>query len=114
GAPERIRTSDLWLRRPTLYPAELRVRGGCSTREALAKQAALLGMSGVVGRRALGELGPAVLHRPVPRLGPAGCPVYPLPGSARGHGGQCARERWNREAVVRTAAPEVGAVGCTA
>ena len=30
GAPERIRTSDLWLRRPTLYPAELRARtGGC-------------------------------------------------------------------------------------
>ncbi len=26
GAPERIRTSDLWLRRPTLYPAELRAR----------------------------------------------------------------------------------------
>ena len=24
GAPERIRTFDLWLRRPTLYPAELR------------------------------------------------------------------------------------------
>ena len=24
GPPERIRTSDLWLRRPTLYPAELR------------------------------------------------------------------------------------------
>src|SRR5690606_24636480 len=25
GAPDRIRTCDLWLRRPTLYPAELRV-----------------------------------------------------------------------------------------
>ncbi len=24
GAPKRIRTSDLWLRRPTLYPTELR------------------------------------------------------------------------------------------
>src|ERR1043165_1334033 len=24
GAPGRIRTSDLWLRRPALYPAELR------------------------------------------------------------------------------------------
>ena len=24
GAPGRIRTCDLWLRRPTLYPAELR------------------------------------------------------------------------------------------
>ncbi len=24
GTPERIRTFDLWLRRPTLYPAELR------------------------------------------------------------------------------------------
>ena len=24
GAPERIRTFDLWLRRPTLYPTELR------------------------------------------------------------------------------------------
>ncbi len=27
GAPERIRTSDLRLRRPSLYPAELRARG---------------------------------------------------------------------------------------
>ncbi len=26
GAPGRIRTCDLWLRRPTLYPAELRAR----------------------------------------------------------------------------------------
>ena len=26
GAPDRIRTCDLWLRRPTLYPAELRAR----------------------------------------------------------------------------------------
>ena len=31
GTPERIRTSDLWLRRPTLYPAELRVRETLST-----------------------------------------------------------------------------------
>ena len=33
GAPDRIRTCDLWLRRPTLYPAELRapesVRSRC-------------------------------------------------------------------------------------
>src|SRR4026209_2490341 len=29
-APDRIRTCDLWLRRPTLYPAELRARRGCS------------------------------------------------------------------------------------
>ncbi len=27
GAPETIRTSDLWLRRPTLYPTELRAHG---------------------------------------------------------------------------------------
>ena len=27
GAPGRIRTCDLWLRRPTLYPAELRAPG---------------------------------------------------------------------------------------
>src|SRR3972149_2607265 len=27
GAPERIRTSDLWFRRPTLYPTELQARG---------------------------------------------------------------------------------------
>ena len=26
GAPERIRTSDLWFRRPTLYPTELQAR----------------------------------------------------------------------------------------
>lgn len=26
GAPDWNRTSDLWLRRPTLYPTELRVR----------------------------------------------------------------------------------------
>ncbi len=26
GAPDRIRTCDLWLRRPTLYPAELRAQ----------------------------------------------------------------------------------------
>ena len=26
GAPGKIRTCDLWLRRPTLYPAELRAR----------------------------------------------------------------------------------------
>ena len=26
GTPGRIRTYDLWLRKPTLYPAELRVR----------------------------------------------------------------------------------------
>jgi hypothetical protein len=25
GTPDRIRTYDLWLRKPTLYPAELRV-----------------------------------------------------------------------------------------
>src|SRR5665811_1453533 len=28
GAPDRIRTCDLRLRRPTLYPAEPRARGG--------------------------------------------------------------------------------------
>ena len=28
GAPVAIRTPDLWLRRPTLYPAELRARAG--------------------------------------------------------------------------------------
>ena len=27
GAPDRSRTCDLWLRKPTLYPAELRARG---------------------------------------------------------------------------------------
>jgi hypothetical protein len=27
GAPDRIRTCDLWNRNPTLYPAELRVLG---------------------------------------------------------------------------------------
>jgi hypothetical protein len=27
GTPDRIRTCDLWLRRPTLYPAELRAHG---------------------------------------------------------------------------------------
>ena len=34
GAPGKIRTSDFRFRRPTLYPAELRVLGGdvCSTR----------------------------------------------------------------------------------
>ena len=26
GTPERIRTSDLWLRKPTLYPTELQAR----------------------------------------------------------------------------------------
>ena len=26
GAPDRIRTCDLWLRKPTLYPTELRAR----------------------------------------------------------------------------------------
>ena len=26
GAPGRIRTCDLWLRRPTLYPTELRAQ----------------------------------------------------------------------------------------
>jgi hypothetical protein len=26
GVPERIRTSDLWIRSPTLYPAELQAR----------------------------------------------------------------------------------------
>ncbi len=26
GTPDRIRTYDLWLRKPTLYPAELRVQ----------------------------------------------------------------------------------------
>ena len=26
SAPDKIRTCDLWLRRPTLYPAELRAR----------------------------------------------------------------------------------------
>ena len=26
GAPDTIRTYGLWLRKPTLYPAELRVR----------------------------------------------------------------------------------------
>ena len=27
GAPDRSRTCDLWLRKPTLYPTELRARG---------------------------------------------------------------------------------------
>ena len=31
GAPERIRTSDLWFRRPTLYPAELQARVGANS-----------------------------------------------------------------------------------
>src|SRR5438105_440129 len=31
GAPERIRTSGLWLRRPTLYPPELQARVKKST-----------------------------------------------------------------------------------
>ncbi len=30
GAPERIRTSDLCLRRAALYPAELRVQSNCN------------------------------------------------------------------------------------
>ena len=30
GAPDRIRTCDLWLRRPTLYPTELRAPGWCA------------------------------------------------------------------------------------
>ena len=29
GTPDRIRTYDLWLRKPTLYPAELRVLDTC-------------------------------------------------------------------------------------
>src|ERR1700694_4020814 len=32
GAPDTIRTCDLCLRRATLYPAELRVRGGSFSR----------------------------------------------------------------------------------
>jgi hypothetical protein len=28
GVPERIRTSDLWIRSPTLYPTELQARRG--------------------------------------------------------------------------------------
>ena len=32
GAPGRIRTCDLWLRRPTLYPAELRAQSVCETK----------------------------------------------------------------------------------
>ena len=28
GTPDRIRTYDLWYRKPTLYPAELRARIG--------------------------------------------------------------------------------------
>ena len=28
GAPDRIRTCGLWLRRPTLYPTELRAHAG--------------------------------------------------------------------------------------
>ena len=28
GAPGMIRTCDLWFRRPTLYPTELRVQAG--------------------------------------------------------------------------------------
>src|SRR5262249_56892398 len=39
GAPDKIRTCDLWLRRPTLYPAELRVRAVGSTPRARWKQA---------------------------------------------------------------------------
>src|SRR5205085_11602445 len=39
GAPDKIRTCDLWLRRPTLYPAELRVRVAGSTRPRAGKQA---------------------------------------------------------------------------
>ena len=31
GAPDRIRTYDLRLRKPTLYPAELRVQTGNTT-----------------------------------------------------------------------------------
>jgi hypothetical protein len=31
GTPDRIRTYDLWLRKPTLYPAELRVHSWLSS-----------------------------------------------------------------------------------
>ena len=45
GAPGRIRTCGLWLRRPTLYPAELRARSKTRTTErppaALARPAGL-------------------------------------------------------------------------
>ena len=30
GAPDRIRTCDLWLRRPALYPTELRARAAAT------------------------------------------------------------------------------------
>ena len=36
GAPDRIRTCDLWLRRPTLYPAELRVQNSLLRQQARA------------------------------------------------------------------------------
>jgi hypothetical protein len=35
GAPDRIRTCDLCLRRATLYPAELRVLGGATLTNSL-------------------------------------------------------------------------------
>src|ERR1700693_4614963 len=38
GAPDRIRTCDLCLRRAALYPAELRVRGGSFSRLAGPRQ----------------------------------------------------------------------------
>jgi hypothetical protein len=33
GVPDRIRTYDLWLRKPTLYPAELRVHTDARSRK---------------------------------------------------------------------------------
>src|SRR4030065_2807502 len=38
GVPERIRTSDLWIRSPTLYPAELQARRARKSHQFIAEK----------------------------------------------------------------------------
>ena len=59
GAPDRIRTCDLWLRRPTLYPTELRARG----REGYAAEPPA-SMTGTGPGRFTARLQPARASRP--------------------------------------------------
>ena len=96
GAPDRIRTCDLWLRRPTLYPTELRalkrIRSGHvphrgAQRTGGRRPAVLRHRS----RQASAELRETSVRAPGPH-GHAGCGNGTLvdPGT----GGQAASGRW--------------------
>src|SRR5215469_4588005 len=87
GAPEKIRTSDLCLRRATLYPAELRARAALDSRTGRRRQ-----------RSRLVRSARAVYN---------GCQTYRLQGAAHAARHAASRREARRDAGVRQAQPRI-------